>query len=304
MRRYFENAEDGKQIYVTEWEIASPKGLVQISHGMAEHMMRYDRIARRLNEAGYLVFGDDHRCFGGTDRQNLGYTEGDNWEGTLSDMALLTELYQKRYPSLPLVLFGHSYGSFLSQAYLERHADKLSGAILCGSCMMKNPAVSFGHVVAKLGCVFRGEQAEARLIRKLTFGMYDRQAGGNFISSIAEECEKYQTDELCGCTCSNAFYLHFFAGLKKIYKKEALRGVEPNLPLLLIAGENDPVGEMGKGMKKLEKMYLGLGCKDVTLRLFSGCRHEILNDTCRAEADEAILEFLEKIQGRQSPAVQ
>ncbi|MBP5242296.1 MAG: alpha/beta hydrolase, partial [Clostridia bacterium] len=116
--RFSYTAKDGKVISVVEWaNMENPKGVVQISHGMAEHILRYEETAEKLNSVGYIVFGDDHRAFGQTDINTLGYDKGDIWENTLSDMHELTLLYKERYKGLPFVLLGHSYGSFLLQAY-------------------------------------------------------------------------------------------------------------------------------------------------------------------------------------------
>lgn len=295
MNRFTYTAEDGKAISVVEWaDIPYVKGIVQISHGMAEHILRYEPLAEYLNSLGYLVFGDDHRCFGYTDPDTLGYSEGNTWESTLSDLAGLTDLYRKNYPSVPIVLLGHSYGSFLTQAYIERYGDKLAGAVLCGSCMMKNANVPLGYAVACIGNAFKGGRAKAELIKKLTFDAYDKKfTEGDFINSIREESELYNADPLCGSVCSYNFYKNFFKGLMGIYQKSALACVPKYLPLLLIAGEDDPVGEMGAGMEKLYQMYLDLGIRDVTLRLFPGNRHELLRDTAKNEAVELIVRHLE-----------
>lgn len=299
MNRFNFTASDGKVISVVEWtDVEYVKGIVQISHGMAEHILRYAPLAECLNSFGYLVFGDDHRGFGQTDPDTLGYSAGDMWELTLSDLAELTNLYRQNYPEIPVVLLGHSYGSFLTQAYLERYGNKLSGAILCGSSMMKDLSVSFGYLVAQLGCLFKGEKGKANLIKKLTFDAYDRQfKTGDFINSIPEESELYRNDPMCGCVCSYQFYRSFFRGLKKIYQKEALSCVPKYLPLLLLAGQDDPVGQMGAGMEKLYQMYRGLGVRDVTLRLFAGCRHEILRETAKNEVIDLILAHLEECCG-------
>ncbi|MGN1234733.1 MAG: serine aminopeptidase domain-containing protein [Christensenellaceae bacterium] len=293
MNRYDWQAKDGKKISVVEWEAEEPKGIVQISHGMAEHVMRYDRFAKMLTKAGYLVFGDDHRCFGYTDQEHLGYTDGNNWTGSISDIVALGELYHAKY-SLPLFLMGHSYGSFLTQGVLEGHSSAYTGVILMGSSRLSRAATSFGAAVAGMGCALKGKDKPGKLICNLTFGSYDRMVGGGgFISSLAEEAERYAQDPLCDCVCSNAFYRHFFEGASKLYRKKNLEKLDPTLPLLLIAGEDDPVGDMGKGMKRLYKLYEERGFADLSLTLYPECRHEILNDSCRAQADERILSWLE-----------
>ena len=293
MERFVWKAKDGKEISVVEWSAERPVGIVQLSHGMAEHVLRYDGFANYLNGLGYTVFGDDHRCFGQTDSALPGYTEGNNWEGTLSDLAELTDRYKDAY-GLPVFLFAHSYGSFLGQAYLQRYGEKIDGAILCGSDKLSTLSTGFGSAVAKIGCAFQGRKAPANLVKKLTFDVYEKKLGGSMISSLPEEVKRYEEDEGCGMVCSYGFYDSFFAGANKLYKKEGLEKIRKDLPLLLVAGALDPVGQYGAGMKKLYKMYRSLGIKDVTLRLFEGARHEILNDVSREEALSLIGEFLQK----------
>lgn len=296
MKRFNYKAKDGKTISVVEWTVEAPCGVVQLSHGMSEHILRYEGLAKALNDAGYIVFGDDHRSFGFTDEKTQGYHDGDAWEGSLSDMNGLTLRYRKKYKGLPLVLLGHSYGSFLMQAYIERFGNDIDGAILVGSCMMKNPSVDIGLLAAKIGCAVKGKQAKANFIKKLTFDSYDKKfKQGDFINSIQQESDLYKEDPMCGAVCSYNFYRTFFTGLKKVYKKDALNAIPKDLPLLLVAGEDDPVGEMGSGMKKLKKMYDGLGIESVKLCLYPNNRHEILRDRSKDEAIGEVLTFLSNI---------
>ena len=274
---------DGKKINVREWsDVASPKGIIQISHGMAEHSGRYDRFAREMNAHGFIVFADDHRAHGKTDEKTLGYCDGDIYGDTLKDLGLLAEEYKGKY-SLPLFFFGHSYGSFLGQRYIEEYGSLLNAAILCGSNDMNIFTTKFGKVFASLSCAFGGSKKPANTLKKASFDAYNRKfgEGGSFISSIKEECEIYYTDPFCSFDCSSAFYKWFFKGVLAAYKKENAEKIPKDLPLLLIAGACDPVGEMGKGVTRLEEFYEkhGLNVKKV---LYDGARHEILNDVSRS----------------------
>lgn len=293
MERFEWIAKDGKKISVVEWAVENPIGIVQLSHGMSEHILRYEKLALFLNSIGYTVFGDDHRCFGQTDTEQNGYTDGDNWEGTLSDLGGLTDFYQEKY-HLPILLFGHSYGSFLTQAYLQRYSDKIIGCIICGSDKLSVASTTFGYVVSGLVGGTKGYQTKSQFINDLTFGTYEKQLGGSMISSIEAENERYRQDPLCGQVCSYGFYRHFFGGAKKLYRKKALASIRKEIPLLLIAGANDPVGRFGKGMVELYGMYHDLGI-DVELNLYSGARHEILNDICEEQVKADIAEFLGKV---------
>lgn len=294
LRSYEWKTHDGKTLSVAEWKGEGELvGMVQISHGMVEHTGRYDAFASALAEQGFLVFADDHRGHGRTDESTLGYAPGDMFEDTLKDLAELSKKYKAEYPQLPLVLFGHSYGSFLTQGYIERYSAYLAGVVIGGSCCMKgNPSVGFGRMMAGIGCACKGERAPAKLIAKATFGAYEKKLGGSFISSDPAEVERYRSDPYCSFICSNHFYRCFFRGLKKIYRKKELDGIDRSLPIFLIAGNCDPVGQMGKGVKRLEAMYKKLGCKSVECLIMDGIRHEYLNDREAAAAREAIFGFI------------
>lgn len=295
MKRYEFKSYDGKIISVVEWKKEGGiKGIIQISHGMAEHIMRYEGFAEYFSERGYLVFGDDHRGHGKTDPDTFGYCSGDIFEDTLKDMAELTKSYREKYPSTKIILFGHSYGSFLSQAYFEKYSRFIDGLILSGSCKMKNISVPFGRMLAFFGCKFKGEEKPAMLLKKASFDAYNKKfADGSFISSIPSECKRYDDDPECGFVCSNNFYKGFFKGLSGLYRKDALSGIDREKPVLLVSGSDDPVGNMSKGVIALKEMYERLGVKRVEMKLFDGSRHEFLNDKEGDAAREIILKFID-----------
>ncbi len=268
---------DGKKIYVREWlDAENPKGIVQIVHGMTEHGARYDAFARFLNENGYLVVADDHRGHGETDKDSLGYCKGDMFADTVRDEGCITDYYRAQYPELKYFVFGFSYGSFLTQSYIGKYGDKIDGAVIGGSNYKKDFEVYLGSFVARCG----KEKKPAKLIEKLSFGKYSKQfEDGEWLSSDAENNARYHGDPFCGFICSNRFYADFFRGLKKLYTRRYIKGLNKNLPLLLIAGAEDPVGDMGKGMEKLCMFYLKKAkMKSVKLVLFPDSRHEFLNE--------------------------
>ncbi|MBP5307892.1 MAG: alpha/beta hydrolase [Clostridia bacterium] len=280
---------DGKKISVTEWNDAvSPKAVIQVSHGMAEHSGRYDIFAREMNARGYIVFADDHRAHGLTDADTPGYSDGDIFGDTLKDLGLLSDAYRRKY-NLPLFFFGHSYGSFLGQRYIEEYGSSVSAAALGGSNCMNSFTTGFGKVLASVACGFGGGKKPAKTLKKASFDVYDKKfgKGESFISSLPAERDRYFADPSCAFVCSNAFYKWFFKGVLKAYEKENLAKIPKDLPLLLISGKSDPVGEMGRGVDKLENLYkkYGLNVKKV---LYEGVRHEFLNDTSRAAAFDEI----------------
>ena len=296
MEKGFINGFDGTTVYRYLWDdVENPKGVVQIFHGMAEHAGRYEDFALFLNKHGYIVFADDHRAHGYTAGNDLAKYFGYNVvEDTINDELYFSKLLKEKY-NLPLYVFGHSYGSFICQAYIQR-SNYHEKAILCGSSYMHHRIdIWAGRHIARITIRHKGYNHPAKMIEKASFGQYDKQVKeGSWLNSNKDEVQKYYKDEFNGKTLCAGFYLDFFNLFKTIYKKKNLALINKDIPLLLIAGQNDPVGSMGKGMKKLEAMYKKLDIKDLSLILYEGCRHEILNETIHEKVYDDILKFLEK----------
>ena len=290
-------AKDGKKICYRVWRAENEKGLVQISHGMAESPSRYDAFAEFLAKNGYTVFADDHRAHGDTDNCT-GISEGDIYSLTLSDMAELNAAMREKSPDKKLVFFGHSYGSFLAQGFLEEHGDLVDGMIIGGSAYMAGFEVIGGSMISGLNCLFGKKDKPAKLLANMSFGKYNKKYsdGSTFISSIKEECERYDNDPECGFILSNGFYRSMFAAFKRLYKKENYSKIDVDKKLLLISGKEDPVGGYSVTTKKLYEFYKStVQVKDVKLKLYDGVRHEYLNDVSRDQARADILAFCNEI---------
>lgn len=288
---------DGKKIFVHEWkDVANPKGVVQIIHGMTEHGARYAKFAKYLNEHGYIVVADDHRGHGKTDSASLGYCKGNMFEDTLADEAAITEKYQREFAGLAYFVFGFSYGSFLAQAYLARYGNKTDGVVIGGSNYKKDFEVYLGSFVAGMGCLFR-PKGKAKLIEKLSFGAYAKRfEDGAWLSNDIANNKVYAEDPFCGFTCSNRFYKDFFKGLRGLYTKRYAEKLPRELPVLLVSGAQDPVGDMGEGVKKLAVYYRKQGMRNLRLVLFENSRHEFLNERDRREEKwGTLLSFFDKI---------
>lgn len=300
MKREDFKAHDGKIIKLAVWDEAeNPKAVVQIVHGMVEYIARYDDFAQFLNSRGYIVVGDDHRAHGLTDENALGLAgEGDLFEKTVRDERDITAAMKERY-GLPVILFGHSYGSFLSQRYLSYGAGELAGAVLCGSAFMKGASVNLGFSIAKKNCK-KHKDEPGKIFAKLTFESYDKKFGdgiNGWLNRDLEAVGRYNADPLCSFLCSNGFYYYFFKGLKSIVKADHtdLKS-RPDFKLMLIAGADDMVGSRGKLVKKLYKRYVGFGLNP-KLKLYKGARHEILNETNKDEVYEDCASFFDKVIG-------
>ncbi|MDD4839136.1 MAG: alpha/beta hydrolase [Clostridia bacterium] len=280
-------------------EVRTPKGVVQILHGMAEHARRYDDFAQFLNKKGYIVFADDHRAHGNTEKEeNIGYHAGDIYFDTVQDEIAITEHLKKTY-DLPVVIIGHSYGSFLSQRYIQLNSQNIAGVVLSGSAYMKGMLLNTGASIAKMQYKLCGGAKKGKFIDKLSFGAYNKpfqkespQFG--WLSRDKEQVKKYVLDPQCGYIMSIAFSKYFLSGLKKAYLPQNLEAIEKKLPIAIFSGEQDPVGGKGKLVKKLFEMYKGIGIEDVSIKLFEGARHEILNETNNKEVYKDFFDAIER----------
>ncbi len=285
---------DGKKIFVHEWlDVAEPKGFVQIVHGMTEHGARYAEFAKYLNEHGYLVAADDHRGHGYTDPDSLGYSNCDNmFFDTVKDEGALTDHYKAKYPDLKYFIFGFSYGSFLTQCYISKYGDKVDGAVIGGSNKKKDFEVYLGAVAAGGG----NQKKPAKFIEEQSFGKWAKKfKDREWLSADAENNAAYHADKFCGFICSKKFYADMFRGLKSLYTKKYAKGLRKDMPLLLVSGAQDPVGNMGKGVKKLFKYYKKAGMKNVKMVLFEGSRHEFLNEKKNSERKRrTLLDFFDQ----------
>lgn len=290
------NSFDGKEIYVHEWLIENPRAVVQIVHGMAEHAGRYAQFAQFLNAHGFAVVADDHRGHGLTDGETLGYCKGNMFSDTVKDEWEINKYYKAKYPDAKYFLFGFSYGSFLAQSYISRFGERLDGAIIAGSSHKKDAEVYAGSFVVGMQNAFGRAKKPSKFVERLSFGAYEKKFDDRqWLSTNKASNKAYRADSLCGFTCSNRFYADFFKGLKSLYTKQYRSGLRKDLPVLLLSGENDPVGNMGKGVKKLYRFYTEkAGMKRVEMKLFPDSRHEFLNETDgREEKWSAPLRFFE-----------
>ncbi len=280
---------DGSDIYCYVFMPAtSPKGVVQIVHGLEEHGLRYQNFAKVLNDNGYIAVATDQRLHGKTAGPNLSKTDiKDVFPVMLKDQIFISDMLLERF-KLPLFIFGHSYGSFLVQKYIQVY-HKHSGAILSGSGYMKRPKTLLAKMLAHLTVKLKGGREDSPFIENLVIGSFNKaiKDKGSWISLNEENVARYQADELCGVPLCANFYYSMFKNTRKLYKKENLNNIDADKNILLISGEDDPVGQMGKGVKKLQQTYakLGINC---TLKLYPALRHEVINEGKQEVLDDAI----------------
>jgi len=297
-------ARDGKNLYICCWDkVEKPKGMLQIFHGMAEHAGRYKEFAEYLNSHGFIVYASDHRGHGKTADtvEELGYIGEDGFNSIVEDKHLIFEKMKREHPELPMFLFGHSFGSFVAQEYIIRYGSELDGVVLSGSAAQKGIQVYGGRLISSMEKLIFGEKKQSKLIDKLSFGSYNKRIkddGHKFawLSRDLNEVKKYEEDSFCGSVFTTGFFYYFMKGLRNLYKKERLSLIPTKLPIYIVSGKEDPVGGYGKLVKQLFKVYKKNGIRDVQIKLYPGCRHEILNEINKNEVYVDILNWLNLIK--------
>jgi len=303
LKNFTFKSDEGMDIYVYNWrpdEEIQIKGVVQIAHGMAETAARYERFAKVLTDNGYIVYIHDHRGHGNTAKtiENLGYlAEKDGFKWLVEDVHKLSEIIKKENPALPLFLFGHSMGSFVTQRYIMLYGKELKGTILSGSNGKQGPILNIGAFLAKREAKKNGRKAQSSKLDKLSFGSFNNAFKPNrtafdWLSRDNDEVDKYIKDPFCGTVFTCGFFYDFLSGLKEIEKDENIALVPKDLPVFIFAGDKDPVGKNGKGIIRLFNTYKKFNIKDVTYKLYKDGRHEMLNESNRDEVMSDVINWL------------
>ena len=280
----------------------APRAVVQLVHGMAEHMDRYDPVARRLNRAGLAVVGHTHLGHGPRAQRQGYFADHDGWQHLINDVHRLRGIAQEQFPGLPYLMLGHSMGSFVTRCYLQEHGEGLAGAMLSGTGHFDRKTVTAALAAANLVCLFGGARKPSALIDRLAFGGYNKpfapcRTDFDWLSRAEAEVDKYVADPYCGFLFTGSGYRELFRGLKRLTDLEALKRMPPELPLLLFSGDSDPVGGMGRGVEQVAREMRDAGMEHVEVRLYPGGRHEILNETNRDEVVRDVIIFAEQCLG-------
>ena len=276
------------------------RGIVQISHGVAEHVERYDDFAEYLAGSGYLVVANDHLGHGQsiTDESDLGFfAEKDGWDLVVGDMRKLYELTHAQYPDVPYFLFGHSMGSFLTRTYIIKYPDGLAGAVISGTGQQARAIVANGVLLGQMECRRRGARYKSDMLNNLAFGSYNngitpRRTDHDWLSRDNDVVDKYVADPLCGFVPSAGLFTDMMTGIQFIRDWKTMQQMNKDLPVFFISGDMDPVGESGKGVIRAYRGFLKAGMKNVTLKLYHECRHELLNELNRGEVMRDIRNWL------------
>lgn len=273
------------------------KAVVQISHGMAEHVARYLRFAEYLCENGFAVVLHDHIGHGESVSapELLGYFGKHGEQSFTEDMKTVTDWAKKEYPSLPLFLLGHGMGSLIARNYTAQYGNLLAGAVYSGTSG-SNPALGFGLLLCNVLIKCKGEKYRSKLLDKIAFGAYNKKTEKrtpcDWASRDEQEVDKFIADPLCGYMYTVSGMKALFLTVREISKDGWYAALPQNLPVLLISGAMDPIGNYGRGVREVYRRLKETGHRNVQMKLYDGARHEILNETNRKEVYADILNFL------------
>lgn len=298
----FPSADGHTAIHAVEW---LPEGdiraILQISHGVAEYILRYEPFAEYLTSHGFAVVGHDHLGHGQSVAEGdprLYFGPRGSWKWVVDDIYTRRQLAGRRFPGVPYFLLGHSMGSFLARTYLIRYPGTVDGAIIMGTGQMSPVLIAGGRAAAAEEALRVGESQASPLVQKLAFGTYNQRFSPNrtafdWLSVSTDNVDRYIQDPLCGENPTIGLFREMLWGLGFIAKPENLRKMNLNTPILFISGGMDPVGDCGKGVKRAYESFRKAGVRSVSMKLYPELRHEILNEDCREAVYADILQWLE-----------
>ncbi|MBQ8287635.1 MAG: alpha/beta fold hydrolase [Clostridia bacterium] len=302
----FPSSNGTNMVHYTVWTPdCTPSAMIQLSHGMCEHMGRYDATARALCEQGYIVFGNDHIGHGRSVKSDdeLGYfapEDGDLY--LVRDLAAMNRLMKEKYRALPTILLGHSFGSFLARAYLMGHADSIDGLILSGTSAGDQP-LKLGMKLCKFLAKRKGDHYRSPFLYKQSFGSYNKRfkpqkgkaTGREWVTSDPDELKAYTDDPKCCFIFTVQGFYDLFTVLSFVNSEEWYDKVPKGLPIFFLSGEEDPVGAFGKDIPRITEALLDMDASDVTYKLYKGERHEPLTGISREEARADVAAFVERV---------
>lgn len=305
LREFTFPSSDGiHQVHAVEWlpEGRAPRAVVQIVHGISEYILRYDEFARFLTERGFAVVGHDHLGHGKTalGRNEYGFLgEQGGWDYLTRDVHTLHQLTRTQFPGLPYFLLGHSMGSFLARTYLIRWPGSLSGCILSGTGQPADALVASGKTLARVFTRLKGPNTISKLLAGLSTGAYNKKfkpnrTGADWISRDTAVVDAYVKDPLCRFIPTAGMYRDMMEGLQFIWKTDNLARMDQNTPVYFFSGDQDPVGDMGKGVRKVLERFRQAGVRDLSIKLYHDGRHEMLNELCRDGVYRDVLDWLER----------
>lgn len=303
MRKEFSYPSTGKgTIHGCAWvPQGEVKAVVQIVHGIAEYIERYEPFAEYLNSLGFLVVAEDHMGHGqSVGKEGIqGYFHG-GWFAAVEDSYTLLRGTMEKYPGVPYILFGHSMGSFMARSILAKYPDSgITAAVICGTGWQPRALLPGAIAVCKSACKTVGEENPSEQLQNMVFAGYNSHVEHprtpyDWLSRDKKTVDDYIAHPSCGFTASTGLLRDLLMGISYVEKRKSLDNMKKDLPVLFVAGGEDPVGAYGKGVRRTAREFRRAGMQDVTERIFPLCRHEILNEINKKEIFEYIASWMQE----------
>ncbi len=310
-KSFFVTMSDGAEIAVNRWipdSIEDIKGVVQLHHGLAEHSLRYDRLGSILAENGWVLNAYDMRGHGKTaenaEKKGTGIfgklADKDGFNRVVDDLHEIIDNVKKDFAGKKTVLLGHSFGSFVSQGYIEKYGNDINACILCGTAGPNPALVAVGKIAANIVKSVKGPDSIVPLLSKMAFGSYNKRiknpsSPNSWLSANELNVQMYEADQWCGFPLTTSFFCDMLSGLSQIHKLPNIKAIPNELPVFFIFGSEDPVGSYGESIRKLHKIYQDKGMKKVYIKEYAGDRHEILNEDDKESVEADIIGWISNI---------
>ena len=301
---YFNSADGKSKVYAVQYIPTDQKvvGVIHIAYGMAEHMGRYEAFCETMVQKGFVVTGYDYPGHGKTLREGQvsGYLcEQDPADMLIENTHVLNKLTVEAYPEVPYILMGHSMGSFLVRNYMSRYGEEISAAILLGTAQQPKALVGFGKFLNGTQKILFGSKHKSKLLNHLCFGSNIKRfkparTPSDWLTRDTEIVDRYNADSMCGFLFTANGFDGLFELISRMNRAETVEKIPKSLPVLILSGTMDPVGDFGKGPEKVYELLKKTGLEKVEIRLYEGARHELLNETNREEIMSDIYEWIEK----------
>lgn len=295
-------ADDGAEFHTYRWlPDDAPRAIFQVAHGLAEHAARYARLARALTAQGFGVYANDHRGHGQTaGAGDLGlFAERDGWRKCIGDLWTLNRRISAEHSGSPIILLGHSMGSFMAQDFVADHSDAIAALVLSGSNGPPPAIAGIGRMIARIERLRLGARGKSALLQAMMFGEFNKRfkparTEFDWLSRDPAEVDAYVADPLCGFEFTNQLAVDLLDALGPLLKPERLARIRKDLPVYIFSGSDDPVGA---NLQALADAYRTAGLTRVDMRLYSGARHETLNETNRDEVTSDLVAWTRKALG-------
>lgn len=301
---YFDSRDNQSKIHAVKYlpDTENVSGVVQIIHGMAEYVERYEEFAKYLTDRNFVVVGEDHLGHGksvGENGQQGYFCEQDPATVVVRDSHRLKKMTQELYPGVPYYILGHSMGSFILRNYMYRYGKGIDGAIIMGTGMQPGWLLAVSKTVAAVQKLFLGDRHVSKFLNQAAFGAYNKRfepkrTEADWLSKDEKKVDAYIADPDCGFTFTVNGFRTLFELISRVRKPGNLKQIPAELPVLMVSGDADPVGDYGEGVKLAYRSLQDAGLKDMTLKLYVDDRHELLNETDRAQVMSDICAWIEQ----------